>query len=55
MVELRCAIVSARSVPGMSVTQVPSRVRGLGMLVMRLGAGGNDQERDERTERDHGA
>ena len=33
MVELSCAIVSERSIPGMSVTQVPSRPRGLGMLV----------------------
>jgi len=33
MVELSRAIVSARSIPGMSVTQVPSRVRGLGMPV----------------------
>ena len=33
MVELSRAIVSARSIPGMSVTQVPSRARGLGMLV----------------------
>jgi hypothetical protein len=33
MVELSRAIVSARSFPGMSVTEVPSRLRGLGMLV----------------------
>ena len=32
MVELSRAIVSARNARGMSVTQVPSRVRGLGML-----------------------
>ena len=32
MVELSRATVSARNAPGMSVTQVPSRVRGLGML-----------------------
>jgi hypothetical protein len=33
IVALSRPIVSARSIPGMSVTQVPSRVRGLGMLV----------------------
>ena len=32
MVALSLAMVSARSVPGMSVTHVPSLVRGLGML-----------------------
>ena len=38
MVELSRAIVSVRSIPGVSVTQVPSRVRGVGDAGDRLSA-----------------
>ena len=53
MAALSRAIVSAPSVPDVSVTHVPSRVRGLGMLV-RGSAYGSDPQEDQPTEREQG-
>jgi len=54
LIDLERVVVPARSVPGMSVTQVRSRPRGLGDAGQRLSAGGDDQKRDERSESDRG-